>query len=301
LRVVHLTDLHFHVPARAGQLLGKRALGHANLVLRGRAGQFGGASRDAVVDDVLGLGPDLVVVTGDLTALATGAEFEAARAALDPLLTALPVAMVAGNHDRYTRGAARDRRMEAVFGPWMEGGRWDPAAARWRKAHRRPPACFTIDGLELLMLDTARPSLVSRGALDRDQRARLAARLATRPEGRRLLGLHYPLLDREGAPYLHPTHGLRGVEALIDLLRDNPVDAVLHGHVHHWFATALASRDGGRVPVLNGGSSGLAPEEPGEPGYLVLEWEGEGPLAVVRRTFRDGGYAPEPVEVPDPA
>ena len=116
MRVVHLTDLHFHAPVGALQLLGKRALGQANLVFRGRSAQFGGASRDAVVDDVLSLDPDLVVITGDLTALATDAEFAAAHAALAPLLATLPVAMVAGNHDRYTRGSARSGRMERHFG-----------------------------------------------------------------------------------------------------------------------------------------------------------------------------------------
>ncbi len=302
MRVVHLTDLHFHAPAGARQLLGKRALGRANLFFRGRSAQFGGESRDAVVDDVLALEPDLVVITGDLTALATEAEFAAARTALAPLLTTLPVAMVAGNHDRYTRGSARSRRMERHFGPWMTGGRWDPASRAWRPpADPGPaPALFTLDDLELVMLDTARPSLVSRGALDRPQRERLEALLAAPAAGHRLLGLHYPLLDREGAPYVHRTHGLLGVETLIEVVRRHPVDAVLHGHVHHWWAGALTADDGRRVPVLNGGSSGLAPGGSEEPGYLVLGWETGGTLSITRRCFRDGTYRPEPVPLPAP-
>lgn len=304
MRVVHLTDLHFNAPLRTSQLLGKRALGAANLVLRGRSRQFGGASRDALVDDVLGQRPDLVVLTGDLTALATEAEFSAARDALTPLLAALPVAMVAGNHDRYTRGSARARRMESHFGPWMEGGRWDAQARNWTVATDDPApglARFSVDRIDLWMLDTARPSAVSRGRVAAGHVERLGRELAGSPEERlRILGLHYPLLGPDGRPYRHPTHGLVGVESLIDLLREHPVDLVLHGHVHHWWAGAMAARSGRPIPVLNGGSSGLAPGGDVEPGYLVLDQGDAGQLSVTRRTWEGGEYSDVPVPIPAP-
>lgn len=304
MRVVHLTDLHISAPLRTSQLLGKRALGAANLVLRGRDRQFGGASRDALVDDVLGQRPDLVVLTGDLTALATEAEFAAARDALTPLLSAHPVAMVAGNHDRYTRGSARARRMESHFGPWTEGGLWDAQARAWTgETDDRAPglARFSVDRIDLWMLDTARPSAVSRGRVTAGQIERLGRELAGPIEERvRVLGLHYPLLGPDGRPYRHPTHGLRGVEALIGLLREQPVDLVLHGHVHHWWAGALAARSGRPIPVFNGGSSGLAPGGDVDPGYLVLDLGDAGELSVTRRTWGAGRYGDVPVPVPAP-
>jgi len=305
VRVVHLTDLHFHAPLRASQLLGKRALGAANLVLRGRARQFGGASRGAVVDDVLGLAPALVVVTGDLTALATDAEFEAARRALQPLLDAYPVAVTAGNHDRYTRGSARARRMEDHFQRWMCGGTWDPADRTWRDGGGgADPGVvrFSVDGLDLWMVDTARPSAVSRGRVDRGQLDALSGELRrTTPGRRRLLGLHYPLLGADGKPYRNASHGLVGVDRLIEVIRQDPVDAVLHGHVHRWRAGAMAAVDGTPIPVFNGGSSGLAPGGHAEPGYLVLEFDGGGALEVTRRTWTGEDYRPEPVPIPEPS
>ncbi len=301
MRIVHLTDLHFHLATGLRQLLGKRLLGAINLELRGRARQFGGASRDALVADVLDLRPDLVVITGDLTALATAAEFAASRDALDPLLTSFPVAMVAGNHDRYTRGSARDRRMERTFGEWMTGGIWDPAGGRWRPGGEGPepsPARFLVEGVDLLLLDTARPSLVSRGRLDQAQLPGLDAWLAAPAEGRaRLLGLHYPLLGQDGGPYRHPTHGLVGVDDLIERIRRWPVDAVLHGHVHRWSAGSLTGEAGGSIPVLNGGSSGLAPGGEVDPGYLVLEFDDAGTLRIIRRRWDGDRYRDDPVDL----
>ena len=89
IRVLHLSDVHVDVPVMHmpfGALLNKRMLGAANLMLR-RARHFNTArdklatlARFAERESV-----DLVVCTGDYTALGTEPEMVAARAAIDPL------------------------------------------------------------------------------------------------------------------------------------------------------------------------------------------------------------------------
>jgi 3',5'-cyclic AMP phosphodiesterase CpdA len=292
LRIVHLTDLHYFQRPPLRSLLTKRALGLTNLVLGRRAAAFGGPARDAVIGDAMGLAPDLAIVTGDVTTLATPAEFAIARAALEPLLDAVPTVMMAGNHDRYTRGSHRQRRTEGTFGAWMGGGRWDPARGAWRDSASQAPYRFDVGPLTVVALDTARPHPLSRGRLDGDQLRRLEDVLIdVRAEGRTvLLALHYPVLTRQGTAYRHPGHGLAGVSGLIEVLRRHPVAAVLHGHDHHHRVTPLPTASGTETPVINGGSSGLAPGEGRDPGYYVLDWEPGGPLTVRRRRFDGDAY-----------
>ena len=85
MRVVHLTDLHVMMAPRPAELLGKRLIGSANLYLLGRASKFSAEVQAAAVARARDLSPDLLIITGDLTAQALDAEFEAARALLDPL------------------------------------------------------------------------------------------------------------------------------------------------------------------------------------------------------------------------
>ena len=298
MKIVHVTDLHFYRPAPAGRLLGKRFLAAVNLSLGGRAAAFGGAARDALVDDVLGQDPDLVVITGDLTAQATHAEFEAAAAALSPLLQRFPTVLLAGNHDRYTHGSMRTRRMESYFGAFMDGGSWTDG--RWVAPDvKLPPAVFHADPVTVISLDTARPDLLSRGRVDADQLHRLEVLLDGGELADRLvlLALHYPPLTPGGEPYTHPTHGLVGVQSLLDVLREHPVDAVLHGHDHHWHVTTLATSDDRAIPVLNGGSSGHAPGEDRSPGYFVLETDDGALTSVTRRVFDQDAYRDQKVDL----
>src|SRR5262245_33923092 len=108
MRVLHVSDVHVTVsvadmPWR--EMLNKRLLGAVNYKLRGRR-QFAHAAdklqelaqfaqREAV---------DLVICTGDYTALGTEPEFAAARAAIQGLATAkFGYITVPGNHDVYIR------------------------------------------------------------------------------------------------------------------------------------------------------------------------------------------------------
>ena len=103
LRLIHVSDIHFWQYAlNPPQLFSKRLLGMASLLVR-RARRFRLERVQDVVERVIGLKPDHILITGDLTTTALPAEFRAAKRALAPWLD-VPgqVTVIPGNHDRYT-------------------------------------------------------------------------------------------------------------------------------------------------------------------------------------------------------
>jgi 3',5'-cyclic AMP phosphodiesterase CpdA len=284
LRLAHATDLHWLSPPPLRRLLGKRLIGSANLYLNGRRHHFNAEVQAAAVAQLLAMNADAVILTGDLTAQALPEEFEAAKVALQPLLDRLPTLVQCGNHDVYTRGARRDRRMEATFGPWM---------------HLRPDglAAWSQPGLTVVGLDPNRPHLLASGVVPEAQLAALPAALAAAPADHALvLALHYPLLDRHGAVYDHWEHGLRNARALIDVLRASPrrPDAILHGHVHHGYRAALDLGDV-VIPTFNPGSGGYAwrPAEDRAAAVNVYTLNAGQPVQVERFRFDGERFAPE--------
>jgi len=288
LRIAHATDIHWSAPLPLGRVFGKRMLGGLNLLLGGRRHAFDEVVQRALVDHIIASEPDAVYLTGDLTALALEAEFEKARAALEPLLERFPTLVIPGNHDVYTRGAAREKRIQQYFRPWM-GLDGNPTAV----------ARLDVGPLTLLGLDPNRPTLLSSGLLPEDQLRGLEEVLRS-PDlaGRKvILGVHYPVVDREGRPCARFDRGLRNVADLVTVLREAPVRpvAILCGHEHHGYRSELRLGED-RVPVFDAGSGGLAlrPER-GRSGCMNLYEVGEdGSIAVERYVYGAGGFEVEP-------
>ena len=90
VRILHFSDIHVglrlsEVPL--GKWFSKRAVGGLNLLL-GRRNLFSEAREKlaALADFKRGHAIDLVIFTGDYTALGLGGEYGAARAAVEPLM-----------------------------------------------------------------------------------------------------------------------------------------------------------------------------------------------------------------------
>ncbi len=246
VRIAHASDIHWLQIPPLGRLAGKRMLGGLNLLL-GRGRHFDRQVQRGLVQHLIDLAPDVVVLSGDLTQSALEDEFAAAREDLQPLLDALPVFIVPGNHDLYTPGARDSRRIHGFFGPWMH---LDGPIAR-----------LDLGEITLLGLDPNRPGLLSSGLLPQDQLDALREVLANPALADRtaVLVIHYPLLDEHGATYDHFSHGLRNAADLIALLRAAPKTPTLlvHGHDHHAYNTTLDA-PAGNVEIYCCGSSGYA-------------------------------------------
>jgi 3',5'-cyclic AMP phosphodiesterase CpdA len=169
------------------------------------------------------VGPDVVIVSGDLVENAEDAEYEQFQEALRPL--DVPVHVLPGNHD--------DREaLHRHFGVPGEGG---------------APVQYTVElgPLRLLVLDSTVPGH-EHGELDAARLQWLEAELAAAPERPALIAMHHPPLCT-GAPAIDAI-ALRedGRRALGEVLERHPqVLKVLAGHVHR----TVAGQNGGR-PVL---------------------------------------------------
>lgn len=229
----------------------KRILGTFNLYLKGRKKHFDLRAQRQVVAHTMALKPDVVLITGDLTALALPEEFEAAKADLLPLLESVPTLIIPGNHDLYTRGARDDRRCQKVFGAWMglEAG---------------PVGRLDVGEMTFLGLDPNRPTLLSSGVVPDDQLEALAKLLDSDELQARTVGLaiHYPLVGPSGRPYSNYGHGLLNVDDLVKVLsnsRKRPA-FVVHGHKHEGYRGEVLLADGSKIPTFDPGSGGYGYE-----------------------------------------
>ncbi len=258
MRIAHLTDIHFQVPPAWSDLFGKRALGAANLYVRGRAREFSLDVQRAAIACAAAQEPDVVVVSGDLTAMALPTEFAAAREAFAPLLDRQPSLVIPGNHDAYTPDAVAARHTEQAFGRWMHLTPDGVGLLRVADAH---------GPVTLLGLDPNRPTgLHSSGLLPAHQLEATRRALADAGSERVVVAVHYPPVGPSGAPYDGMNHGLRNARSLLATLVAAPRRpvAVLCGHKHHGYRVDVhVDADGathpaaGGLPIIDAGSAGL--------------------------------------------
>ena len=197
----------------------------------------------------VGLRPDAVLVSGDLTEHGDPAEYARARALLEPL--GAPLVALPGNHDR----------PDALRAAFPETGH---------------------DGaLRLLTLDSSRPGRDD-GALGAEQLGELDAALGAMPATPTVVALHHPPLT-VGMPFLDEIGldpGDRDALAAV-VTRHPQVARIVAGHVHMTVAGAL-----GATPVLTAPSTWRvrARLRLGRPG-----WEPEeAPAGFALHLLRDG-------------
>lgn len=238
--------------------LGKRLIGGANLVLR-RHRHFAVAreklaqlARFADEQRV-----DVVVCTGDYTALGTWPELTAARAAIGPLAAGRRgFVTVPGNHDVYLPDAAADGRFEKVFGDLL-GTDWPEHATPdgW------PRVRLYDDCLAVVSVDSARPNPQpwrSSGRIPELQLRALRAVLAdARLDGRTvLIATHYAPRRPDGSPDRW-SHGLENADELLAICTARPRTAILHGHIHWCFHLPGPPRLFGAGSTTHEGREGL--------------------------------------------
>ena len=247
MKIAHLTDLHYQSPPSLSDLLApKRWIGTVNLYVRGRVHQFERRVQDATVSLCIKENVDAVLITGDLTAMATANEFEIARESLQPLLDKIPTFIIPGNHDIYVKNGV-PTAMKKYLGDWMGKG---------------SPSLFNHDGISALHIETCCPDILSRGWVDPNHLLEAEDLLHQVPETNFLfLTLHYPLFDRRGNPHDKWTRNIRNGEVFRDWLIQHPrIDALIHGHEHHGYHIQYDTPKGKRHSI-NPGSSGYALEE----------------------------------------
>ncbi|HYI50601.1 MAG TPA: phosphodiesterase [Microbacterium sp.] len=195
--ILHLSDTHL--------LAG-------NVPLGGQYDTAANLRRTLAAVEGLGIRPDAIVFTGDLTDLGEPDAYRSLRAMIEPVAKRLgsPVIWVAGNHDE--RPALRRDLLDVAPSEEPVTGVWD------------------LGGLRLVALDTTVPGW-HHGDLDDAQLAWLREVLATPSPLGTILAMHHPPLPSH-VP-LFDILELRDQGRLAEVLAGSEVRAILAGHLHY--------------------------------------------------------------------
>ncbi len=283
LRFIHCSDIHLLdlKGAQLGHWLNKRLTGGVNLLLsRGRKHSHN--LFDRIVEHAREFAVDRLVITGDLTNLALAPEFALVRAKLEAV--GLPVTVIPGNHDTYTRGSVRARRFEAYLGEFMVGER-DGADY---------PFVQRFGDVALIGVSTAIPSLplVAVGRVGEAQLQRLDSMLARLGEEglARVVLIHHPVLPGVAKP----RHDLLDLAAFGQVIARRGAELILHGHEHRRIEGALPGPDK-PVPVHGVGSGTYLSQVPGKHGAFSLYTVTPGAITRVYHYWNGSAFTPEPV------
>ncbi len=258
MRIAHLSDLHILDLKGVGprRFLNQRAFGALNL-LTARRNLHSPLVFECLLEDALEQRIDHVVITGDLSNLALQSEFERVSAYLRIVWDFDQVSVVPGNHDYYTAGTRRSRRFEKAFYRYMFPDFCDLDSDPYPYAKSLGPV--TLFGF---CSAAETPPLMSWGQIDQAQMMRFVA-LANEPRTRESYNialLHHYFHDTRGL--LAATSRLREREKLAELLVDNGIDLVLHGHDHRAHVGFLGGGKRRRIPVIGCGSSTALTNDP---------------------------------------
>jgi 3',5'-cyclic AMP phosphodiesterase CpdA len=246
--IAHLSDLHLFHPhhMRMRDFWTKRVLGYLSWRLHRRYEHqidfLPPLLRALNRTDV-----DHVVITGDLTHLGHGADFEAAADVLEKLGGPERLTLVPGNHDAYIRNPWHERRFtlaeyitsRADFGNLSQSG-----------ATRQPlPSVKRRGETAIIGISSALPSapFLATGSIGRTQLERLRRLLVQTKEENlfRLLLIHHPpirgMVSRRKC--------LTDQPALAEVLREVGAEFICHGHTHR-FSDAAIEGPAGNIPVV---------------------------------------------------
>jgi 3',5'-cyclic AMP phosphodiesterase CpdA len=287
MRVLHVSDVHVTValtelPWR--DMVNKRLLGAVNYQLR-RFKQFEHAAVKlaALAEFAKTQNVDLVICTGDYTALGTEPEFVAARAAISGLAAiGAGYLTVPGNHDLYLNDSLEARRFERHFGMFLKSDAVPGAATDgpW------PVARLISDEVAVVAVNSARPNPQvwrSSGRIPQRQLEALQSVLAAPEIASRFVFVitHYAPRRPDGTPDTW-THGLENADAFLDVCKALKRGAILHGHIHHRFRLSLPSL---AAEIFGAGSSTCEHRE----GLWLFDVTREGFKASAGR-YREGEY-----------
>jgi len=288
-RVLHVSDLHLEdgfdgVPLRS--FLNKRVVGYANLAFRRRRVFAEAAVKvRALADFAEEQEVDLIVCTGDYTALGTEPELRYARETIEVLTKQrLGFFTVPGNHDIYLRDTVQGRWWDRYFGDLMKNELPEYSVdGIW------PQVWFPTDELALVGVNSARANPKPTYSSGRIADAEIdALNLLLDDERLRdrfvIIATHYAPRRANGRPD-RPAHGLENADALLEASACANRGVILHGHIHWRYHVRVPDTP---LSMCCAGSTTHA----GREGLWLLE-VGDGPVRAIPGTWDRGCYVLE--------
>jgi 3',5'-cyclic AMP phosphodiesterase CpdA len=197
-KIVHLSDLHF---------------GRVDYALIG-----------PLSDAIAGIGPDLIVVSGDLTQRARTREFIEARLFLDSLPK--PQIIVPGNHDV---------PMHNVYARFLQ-----PLTRYRRHITDETEPFYLDDEIAVMGINTARSLTTKHGRINQKQVSRISELLCPLANNiRKIIVTHHPFDRPEGHEHKSV---VGGAKKAMEAIAGCGADVILTGHLHVGFTGHTARR-----------------------------------------------------------
>ena len=286
LRVLHFSDTHVDIQIRHMEWkrwFSKRAIGAINL-LRGRGKYFDDAEEKiaALIQFKEANNIDLVIHTGDYTALGLEAELKLAKELVAPLMTPPQrYVTVPGNHDIYVHEGNSHYRFSEQFcsilqndlPEYCRGGHW-------------PLIRLVGDDVAVIALNSSKPNPIpwhSNGRIPQEQLDALEEILQDpRVKDRYIFVMtHYAPRLENGEPDTK-LHGLINADDLLEKCKAIKSGAILCGHVHKTYQVKL---DDLNCNIFCAGSATME----GHERFWVYEVAGK--VMKAKRVFWDKEYS----------
>ena len=249
--LAHLSDPHLPMPpARAVELLGKRATGYFNW-WRNRVHLHVPEALAGIVADIEAQKPDHIALTGDLVNISLATEFSRATEWLATLGGPRDVTVIPGNHDVYV--ATAWPQSLGLWGAYMAGDDQPPASdfEVFPTLRRRGPVALVG-----LSSGVPKPPLFATGTLGETQIAKAERLLADlgREGLCRIVLIHHPPLTSD-----RRFKRLTDAAAFQAMIRRVGCELILHGHNHKSEVARIAG-PAGAIPVIGVTSASAAPD-----------------------------------------
>jgi len=283
-KILHFSDIHigFNIKKlRPHKMLNKRAIGLINL-LRGRAKYFDDADIkvEALARFKQKYNIDIVINTGDYTALGLEHELEMARELVEPFMHPLRnYVTVPGNHDIYVLEADSHYRFSANFcnvlhsdmPQYCQKGHW-------------PLVRLIEDDIAVIALNSSKPNPYpwrSDGHIPTIQLESFKKILQDKDIKDRFIFVitHYAPRLENGSPDKH-LHGLHNADDFLDICKDINHGAILFGHIHHTYRVKLPNL---KAELFCAGSATMQDRE----GAWLFELQNE-KIINAKRLYWDG-------------
>ncbi len=251
--IIHLSDLHYSVPKlKIADLHNKRTIGVINeRFIKKSYGRD--QQRERLLKNIAEKEWDLLCITGDFSNLSYEKEFQKAKSQLELYFGGREIVVLAGNHDRYIKKAAREELFEQYFKEYI--------IFNWSKKKEYSIHTKTIlDKFLLVFFDMSvpRPWFSSRGSLSPNFFKEYQQKIRT-PENKHKekIGFgHYPLFIPDGKREKF-WRKLTQAKKLASFLLEDSFLAYCHGHIHYSWQEIVETR-GNSIWSLNSGGGVLS-------------------------------------------
>ncbi len=240
MKIAVFSDSHsFEHPSSWNALFDKRAIGLVNYFYI-RKHKHKKEYLEKIVEKIIGLSPDVVICTGDLTTSGDKAEFETALKILDPLIENrdFDLLYVPGNHDYYVNDNICYESLKRAFFNINRG----------RFSLEDLPVSFELKGIDFCLVNVCKPTnlFVSTAIMSKKNQSFILNWAKEKKGKPKILVEHYPLIEEH--PFLRCRHKLWNEKKVLNALINKDIDLSLCGHVH-WPTARVDERGRGEIII----------------------------------------------------